>query len=266
MLVDTHCHLDFDDFTVDQSQILTRAKQAGVEQIITIGIDLPSSRGAVDLAKSNRDVYATVGIHPHSAGPLSEKDIERLATLGRESEVVAYGEIGLDFYRNYQPRSIQVSCLREQLEIARKLTLPLVIHNREAHEDLLKILREHRAWEMGGTMHCFSGDWSFARKCLDIGFCLSIAGPVTFAKSETLQDVARRCPLDRLLLETDAPFLAPVPKRGKRNEPAFLIHTAEKIASLRRISVVEVARHTSTNARRLFNLPDSDEESGSSAK
>ena len=259
MLVDTHCHLDFDDFITERSQIITRAKQAGVKQIITIGIDLPSSRGAADLAKANGDVYATVGIHPHNAGHLSEKDIQRLMTLGHKSKVVAYGEIGLDFYRNYQPRSTQLSCLREQLEIARKLRLPLVIHDREAHEDVLKILREHQAWEMGGTMHCFSGDWSFARRCLDLGFCLSIAGPVTFAKSESLQEVARKCPLDRLLLETDAPFLAPVPKRGKRNEPAFLIHTAEKIASLRKITVVEVARQTTSNARKLFSLPDLEE-------
>ncbi len=259
LFVDTHCHLDFDDFATDRDQILRRARQAGVGKIITIGIDLPSSRRAIDLAKDNGDVYATVGIHPHNACQLAEKDIEGLMALARGSEVVAYGEIGLDFYRNYQPRSTQISCLREQLEVARQLCLPLVLHDREAHEDILQILREHKAWEMGGTMHCFSGDWSFARRCLDLGFYLSIAGPVTFAKSNNLLDVARKCPLDRLLLETDAPFLAPVPERGKRNEPAFLIHTAERIASLKKISRADVARHTTSNARQLFSLPDSAE-------
>jgi TatD DNase family protein len=257
LLIDTHCHLDFDDYASDRSQILARAKQAGVEKVITIGIDIPSSRRAIELAEDNGAVYATVGIHPHNARPLSDKDTQELMSLGRQPEVVAYGEIGLDFYRNYQPRSIQISCFREQLEVARQLDLPLVLHDREAHEDVLDILREHKAWEMGGTMHCFSGDWSFARRCLDLGFCLSIAGPVTFAKSITLQDVARNCPLDRLLLETDAPFLAPVPKRGKRNEPAFLIHTAEKIASLKKTDLVEVARQTTLNARALFKLPES---------
>ncbi len=259
MLVDTHCHLDMEAYLTDRGKIITRARQAGVREIITIGIDLPSSRRAIDLAKANGEVHATVGIHPHNACHLSDSDIESLVTIGRKSEVKAYGEIGLDFYRNYHPRSIQISCLREQLDIARQLNLPLVLHNREAHEDILRILQEHHAWEMGGTMHCFSGDWSFARGCLDLGFCISIAGPVTFAKSNTLQDVARRCPLDRLLLETDAPFLSPEPKRGKRNEPAFLIYTAEKIASLKKISLEKVARQTTLNARQLFNLPDSGE-------
>jgi TatD DNase family protein len=255
-LIDTHCHLDFDEFTLDRSQILARAKQVGVREIITIGIDLPSSRRAVELAKANWEVHASVGIHPHNAYQLSANDIQELLSIGGGSEVVAYGEIGLDFYRNYQPKSTQISCLREQLEVARQLNLPLVLHDREAHEDVLEVLREHKSWEMGGTMHCFSGDWSFARSCLDLGFCLSIAGPVTFAKSKTLQDVAQNCPLDRLLLETDAPFLAPVPRRGERNEPAFLIHTAEKIASLKKILLGDVARETTLNARELFRLPD----------
>lgn len=255
-LIDTHCHLDFDDFVTDRIQMLARAEKVGVREIITIGVDLSSSRRAVDLARANVEVHATVGIHPHNACHLSKNSIQELMALGCEPGVIAYGEIGLDFYRNYQPRSTQISCLREQLELARQLGLPLVIHDREAHEDVLEILREHKAWEMGGTMHCFSGDWAFARKCLDLGFCLSIAGPVTFAKSKSLQEVARNCPLDRLLLETDAPFLAPVPRRGKRNEPAYLIHTAEKIASLKKIPLKAVARQTTFNARGLFRLPD----------
>ena len=255
LFIDTHCHLDFDDYASDRSQILERAKQAGVAEVITIGVDLTSSRRAIDLAKANWSVYASVGIHPHNAHPLSDKDTKQLISLGTMPEVVAYGEIGLDFYRNHQSRSRQIACFEEQLGVARQLSLPLVLHDREAHQDVLQLLREGKAWEMGGTMHCFSGDWSFARKCLDLGFCLSIAGPVTFGKSNTLQDVARKCPLDRLLLETDAPFLAPAPKRGKRNEPAFIIHTAEKIASLKGMPLEEVARQTTLNARSLFKLP-----------
>ena len=260
VFVDTHCHLDFEDLAAEREGILARAKQVGVQQIITIGIDLPTSRRAIALAEANGMIYSTIGIHPHNARELSSKDFQELLTLGRKSQVVAYGEIGLDFYRNYKPQPVQISCLHEQLNVARELGLPVVIHDREAHEEVLQILREEKAWELGGTMHCFSGDWSFAKECLDLGFYLSIAGPVTFAKAQILQNVARQCPLDRLLLETDAPFLSPVPKRGKRNEPAFLIHTAEKIASLRNITLEEVARQTTLNARRLFKLPKVDGE------
>ena len=258
VFVDTHCHLDFEDLAAEREGILARAKQVGVQQVITIGIDLPTSRRAIALAEANGMIYATIGIHPHNACELSSKDFQELLTLGRNSQVVAYGEIGLDFYRNYKPQPVQISCLHEQLNVARELGLPVVIHDREAHEEVLQILREEKAWELGGTMHCFSGDWLFAKKCLDLGFHLSIAGPVTFAKADILQNVARQCPLDRLLLETDAPFLAPVPNRGKRNEPALLIHTAEKIASVRNITLEEVARQTTSNARRLFKLPEAD--------
>ena len=256
IFVDTHCHLDFEDLVAEQKDILARAKQVGVLQIITIGIDFASSQQASALAEANGEVYSTVGIHPHNASDLSSADKQELLTLGRKPRVVAYGEIGLDFYRNYQPRSLQTACLNQQLELAKQLRLPVVIHNREAHEEIYKILRQHKVWEMGGAMHCFSGDWSLAQKYLDLGLHLSIAGPVTFANSHLLHDVVRNCPLERLLLETDAPFLAPVPKRGKRNEPAFLIHTAEKIAALNQLSLAAVAKQTTLNARQLFRLPN----------
>jgi TatD DNase family protein len=255
MFVDTHCHLDFDDFAGDREDILARAKLAGVQQIVTVGIDLPSSKRALALAEDNGEIYATVGIHPHSAKVLSPEDIRELLSLGSKSQVVAYGEIGLDFFRDYKAQSVQVTCMEAQLNLARQLGLPVVIHNREAHQKILQILRKNKIWEMGGVMHCFSGDWSLAKKCLDLGLYLSIAGPVTFAKSQILQELAQICPLDRLLLETDAPFLAPVPKRGKRNEPAFLLYTAEKIASLRKLPLEDVAKQTSLNARLLFRLP-----------
>jgi TatD DNase family protein len=257
--VDTHCHLDFDDFAADREDVVARAKAAGVLQMVSIGIDLPSSRRAIALAGDKGEIFATVGIHPHNAKILSPEDIQELLILGRKSQVVAYGEIGLDFFRNYQAQSVQVACLEEQLALAHQLGLPVVIHDREAHQEIFQILQRNKVWKMGGTMHCFSGDWSFAKKCLDLGLYLSIAGPVTFKKSQTLQELAQNCPLDRLLLETDAPYLSPVPNRGKRNEPAFVVHTAEKIASLRKLPVEEVARQTSANARRLFKLPTPDE-------
>jgi TatD DNase family protein len=260
MLIDTHCHLDFEDFAGDRQEVLRRARNAGVQEIITIGIDLATSRRALALAEDNEGVYATVGIHPHDSYRLSPADMEELRAMGRRPQVVGYGEIGLDFYRNYQPRSLQLSCFVEQLGLAKQLGLPVVVHDREAHEDTFQVLKAEKAWEMGVVLHCFSGDWSFARRCLDLGFYLSIAGPVTFSKAPDLQEVARRCPLDQLLLETDAPFLAPVPKRGKRNEPAFLVHTAEKVALLRDLQILELSRRTTANARRLFKLPQTQEE------
>jgi TatD DNase family protein len=257
--VDTHCHLDSDDFDNDRKDILARAKRAGVRQIVAIGIDVPSSKRAIALAEDSGEIYATVGIHPHNAKVLTSEDIQELLSLGGKPQVVAYGEIGLDFFRNHQAQSVQVACMEEQLNLAHQLGLPVVIHNRQAHKEILQILRKNEVWEIGGAMHCFSGDWSFAKKCLDLGLYLSIAGPVTFNKSQILQELAQNCPLERLLIETDSPFLAPVPKRGKRNEPAFIVYTAEKIASLRKLPVAEVARQTSLNARRLFKLPTPDE-------
>jgi TatD DNase family protein len=259
MFIDTHCHLDLDDFASDRKDILARAKHAGVQQMVTIGIDLPSSRRAIALAEEKGEIFATVGIHPHNAKVLSPEDIQELLILAGKSQVVAYGEIGLDFFRNYRAQSLQIACMEEQLNLAHKLGLPVVIHDREAHQEVFQILHQNRVWELGGTMHCFSGDWSFAKKCLDLGLHLSIAGPVTFKRSQTLQELAQNCPLDRLLIETDAPYLAPVPKRGKRNEPAFVVYTAEKIASLRKLPVEEVGKQTSLNARRLFGLPTPDE-------
>jgi TatD DNase family protein len=256
MLVDTHCHLDLEDFAADLNEIVPRARESGVGQIITVGIDLPSSRRAAALASAYEELYAAVGVHPHNACRLSTAEIQELTALCREPGVVGYGEIGLDYYRTYQPHEEQRACLRTQLNLARHLGLPVVIHDREAHEDMFRILKEERVRDIGGVMHCFSGDWSFARRCLDLGLYISIAGPVTFPKARQLQEVVRRCPADRLLLETDAPFLAPVPRRGKRNEPAYLPHTAEKVASIREVPLAHVAAQTTLNARCLFGLPD----------
>ncbi|HVO83595.1 MAG TPA: TatD family hydrolase [Syntrophobacteria bacterium] len=256
MLIDTHCHLDLKDFDGDRPAVLRRALESGVGPFITIGISLPSSRRAVALASQYDELYATVGIHPHGACRLTPRQIEELLTLGREQRVVAYGEIGLDFYRDRQPRPVQRSCFGEQLALARQLGLPVVVHDRDAHEETLEILRAEKTSAGGGVMHCFSGDWRFAQRCLDLNLYIAIAGPVTFHTAANLHDVVRRCPLDRLLLETDAPFLTPVPERGRRNEPAFLRHTAAKVAALRKTALAEISRQTSENARRLFRLPE----------
>jgi len=253
MLIDTHCHLDFEDFAADLGDILVRAKEAGVEQIITIGIEVSSSRQAISLAEANREVYATVGIHPHNACQLSFENIQELIALGGKSKVVAYGEIGLDFYRNYQPRSLQLSCLRDQISLARQLDLPLVVHNRDAHEEILQTLRDERAWEIGGVMHCFSGDAEYAKNLVGFGFYISFAGNITYPNFKKT-DVIDSIPLERILIETDCPFLAPQQKRGQKNEPLNVRFVAEKIAQIKNLPLEEVERITSENACRLFKL------------
>ena len=254
VFVDTHCHLDFEDLAAERKHILARAKQVGVQQIITIGIDLDTSRRAIALAEANGEIYATIGIHPHNARALSSKDIQELLTLGRKSQVVAYGEIGLDFYRNYKPRPVQISCLYEQLNVARELGLPVVIHDRDAHQEVLQILRDQKAWEIGVAMHCFSGDLAMAQEVIEMGFYISIPGPVTFTNDRRLPELVRALPLERLLIETDCPYLTPHPHRGKRNEPAYVRLVAEAIARIREIPLEEVAQITTANARALFGL------------
>ncbi|MBP8645231.1 MAG: TatD family hydrolase [Syntrophobacteraceae bacterium] len=254
MLVDTHAHLDFPEFIHDIPGVLSRAREANVTKVITIGIDLQSSRQAIQLAREYEPIHATVGIHPHEAGQLSRDDLDLMRRLAVEKPVVAIGEIGLDFFRDRRPRSIQLSCMRRQIELAIQLNLPAVFHVRDAHQEFLGVIREYPAIWGNAVLHCFSGSWDIARKCLDLGFYLSIPGTVTFSKAETQQQVARNTPLERLLVETDAPYLAPVPHRGKVNEPAYLPYTARKIAELRGVLFDTIAQETSTNAKRIFNL------------
>jgi TatD DNase family protein len=254
MLIDTHAHLDFPELAHDLPSVLERAARASVLQIITIGIDLPSSEQAVKLAGSHPRIFATVGIHPHGAKHLDEQILSALRDLARQERVVAIGEIGLDYYRDRQPRPVQRECLRQQLELAREENLPVVFHIRDAYEDFLDIVKDYASTLEGGIMHCFSGNWEVAQRCLDMGFYLSIPGTVTFSKAEVQQDVVRRSPFDRLLVETDAPFLAPVPFRGKDNEPSFVLYTAQKIAGLRGCTLDEVAVQTTANARKAFRL------------
>ena len=253
-LIDTHAHLDFPEFSQDVASVLERASEMGVVEVVTIGIDLASSRSAVELAKRYPQIHAAVGIHPHGARHLEEETLAELAALAREKEVVAVGEIGLDYYRDRQPRDVQRLCMRQQLELACRENLPAMFHIREAYDDFLKIVPDYASSLPGAVMHCFSGDWEVARRCLDLGFHLSIPGTVTFPNAAIQQEVVRRAPLDRLLLETDAPFLAPVPFRGKPNEPSFVYYTAKKIAELRGCPLHEVSSRTTSNAHRVFRL------------
>jgi len=257
-LIDSHCHLDMDDYADDLELILERARQNHIRMIISIGIDEKSSRQAIALAGKYPMIKATVGIHPHDVTSIQPDSLDILAGLveTNRDKIVGYGEIGLDYVKNYAPPDLQRHCFRAQLILAKKLGLPVIIHDREAHADTLNILREEAPFKHGGVMHCFSGDLAFARQVLELGFHLSIPGVVTFKNAADLQETARFAPLTSLLLETDGPFLSPVPRRGKRNEPAFLLYTAQMIAELRGISINEVARQTSANAINLFRLPE----------
>ena len=231
-----------------------RAEGLGIDTIITVGIDLPSSRKAINFAALHDSVYATVGIHPHNVEDLDDTTYEELEELCAMPKVVAYGEIGLDYVKQYAPLEQQRQHFARQVDLAKKVKLPLVIHDREAHEDTLDTLRQMGPFPAGGVMHCFSGDWDFARKVLDLGFFISIPGVVTYNKADVLQEVARRVPLDRLLLETDAPFLTPAPWRGKKNLPEYVLYTGEKVAELKGISLAELAQATTANARNIFSL------------
>lgn len=256
-LVDSHCHLDMDAYKDDLDAVLEQAHRNHVRWVISIGIDVKSSRHAISLAKKYPMIKATVGIHPHDVSHIQTETFDILAELAAENNnhVVGYGEIGLDYVKNHTPPELQRRYFRSQLALAKELGLPVIIHDRGAHDDTLRLLQEAAPFEHGGVMHCFSGDMTLARQVVALGFYISIPGVVTFKNATELQEVARLVPLSSLLLETDGPFLAPVPWRGKRNEPAFLLHTAQLIADLREISINEVARQTSVNATALFHLP-----------
>lgn len=254
-LIDTHCHLDMTAYE-NLDEVIDASAEAGVGRIITVGIDVASSHAALAIAGRFQTVFATIGVHPHSAAAVNNETYKELAALAEKNtaKIVGYGEIGLDYVKKYAPRDTQLKEFRDQLALAVELNLPVIIHDREAHEDILHILREHPPHAAGGVLHCFSGDMAMARQVVDLGLYISIPGIVTFPRSETMQQVAREIPLDRILLETDGPFLAPVPFRGKTNKPEYLLYTAEKIAHLRKTTIAEIARQTTANAETLFKL------------
>jgi TatD DNase family protein len=255
MLVDSHAHLEMKDFDRDRDRVIARSLEAGVGRMITVGTTLPDIEKALGIAEKYSSVHVAIGIHPHEVKDIRGGDYEVLRGFAREKKVVAFGEIGLDFYRNHSSREVQLARFRELVRLGKDLALPLVIHDRDAHEETLQILEEegkNGPWR--GVFHCFSGDTAMARKVVRMGFYLSIPGTVTFRKSTMQQEVVRNIPLERILLETDCPYLAPEPYRGKRNEPAFMIPTAEKVAELKALSLEDVSRITSLNAKILFDV------------
>ena len=254
MLIDTHAHLEMREFSDDRDDVIQRAREAGVEYIVTIGTTVESSRDAVMLADKYDFIYAAVGIHPHEVKDILHPAYEILRHFAQHKKVVAYGEVGLDYHYEHSPRTDQKRKFRDMLREARELGLPVIIHDRDAHEDTLQILSEEWSPDLGGVMHCFSGDTEMANKVIEMGLSISVAGPITFPKAESLREVVRQIPIEHLLIETDSPYLAPQAVRGKRNEPAYVRHTAAAIAAIKGLSFDDVARITSFNAMQLFGI------------
>jgi TatD DNase family protein len=254
MLIDSHAHLEMKEFDSDRSDVIERARLAGVDGIVTVGTNLRLSRRALSVARQYENIYASVGIHPHDVAKADEKTLDEIKLLAKDPKVVAYGEIGLDFFRNISPREKQTAMFNRQLDLSLDLKLPVIIHDRDAHEETLRMVKASGVRR--GVFHCFSGDHVMARRCLDLGFYISVPGVVTFEKSTVLHEVVRQVPLDSILLETDCPYLAPVPFRGKRNEPSFIVHTAKKVAVIKGMDWEEVALTASRNTRKLFGIAD----------
>lgn len=255
MLFDTHAHLNDPKLYTDLEGVLARAKQAEVERIATVGYDWPSSLMSLRLAeKYPQLVWAAVGIHPHDAKSWNEELAEKLYDLAQQPGVVAWGEIGLDYYRDLSPRDLQRQVFKRQINLARELKKPLIIHNRDAHSDTLRILSEEKAGSNGGILHCFSASWEIAKQGLSLGFHISFAGPVTYQNAHNLGEIAKKTPLDRLLIETDCPYLSPHPYRGKINEPARVALVAAKIGELRGVSAEEIATASWENAHQVYGL------------
>ncbi|MDF0668399.1 MAG: TatD family hydrolase [Nitrospira sp.] len=254
-MIDTHTHLDDARYNEDREAVITRAQETGVEAFVTIGCDLPTSQAAVALSERYPFVYASVGVHPHEVKHVRDGWYDEFRRLAENKNVVAYGEIGLDYHYNHSSPKEQRDRFREQVQLARELALPVIIHTREAQEDTLAILKEERASEVGGVFHCFSGDSRLAKEALQLGFYLSFSGILTFQNATPLREVAKHTPLDRVLIETDCPYLTPVPYRGKRNEPAYVSQVAKQLAGLHpELSLDDVQRITTVNAKRLFKI------------
>jgi len=255
-LVDTHAHLDADEFDTDRDEVIARAHDAGVSTIITVGTGVESGQRSIELAEMYPGILTAVGIHPHAASTATEADIDSIARLAEHEKVVAIGEIGLDFYRDYSPRDSQLRVLQQQLDLAARLDIPAIIHCRQAHEEMLTILHDwtarHAERPSPGVIHCFMGDGETARQYLEMRFYLSLGGYITYPVNRDAHNVIRSIPADRLMVETDCPFLTPQLHRGQRNEPAYVRHTAEELAIIRDVTLETLAGETTCNARRLF--------------
>ena len=254
-LVDTHCHLDVPQFDDDRAEMLARARQAGVGTMIVPGIAIPDMPRVLAMAEGHADIFVGVGVHPHEASTWTAETLGQLRGWAASPKVVAIGEIGLDYYYDHAPKDVQQQVFRDQIRLAGELGKPVIVHNRDSHGDVLRILQENLDPAAGGVMHCFSGSLELAKACIAIGMYISFAGPLTFKNATSLQAVAAGLPLDRLLVETDSPYLAPVPHRGKRNEPMHVGHVARKLAELHGLDEDAVVQATTQNAKKLFRLP-----------
>lgn len=254
MLFDTHVHLNATQYNEDVEEVIQRAKEAGVEKMLVVGFDEETITKAMELVDKYDFLYAAIGWHPVDAIDFTEKYFTWIEGLTSHPKVVAIGEIGLDYYWDKSPKEIQQDVFRKHIQLAKKVHLPIIIHNRDATQDLLTILKEEQAQEVGGVMHCFSGSVEVAKECIKMNFCLSFAGPITFKNAKKAKEVVKEIPLEYMLIETDCPYLTPHPYRGKRNEPAYVKLVAEEIAHLKEITYEEVATMTTQNAKKIFGI------------
>jgi TatD DNase family protein len=254
MLIDTHAHLNAEQFAEDREEVIQRALEHGVTRIVNVGFNRETIPSSIELAERYDFIYSTVGWHPQDAITMKPDDLDWIESLCAHEKVVAIGEVGLDYYWDTSPKDVQQQVFREQIRLARKIGIPLIIHNRDAHQDLVQILKEEKAADVGGIMHCFSGSWEIARECLAMNFYISFGGPITFKNAKQPKEVLAQVPLERLLVETDAPYLTPHPYRGKRNETAYVKLVAEAAAQIKGLSYTEITEITSNNAQKLLKL------------
>ena len=253
MIWDTHAHLDDPAYTEDFQEVIARMKLSGISRVTNVGCDLPSSERSAQLAQDFDFIYATIGIHPHNAEGVTDETWERLVLMSKQPKVLAWGEIGLDYFHDLSPRPVQKKIFIEQINLANEAGLPIVIHNRDAHQDVLEIIKAHSP-KYGGVFHCYSGSWEMAKILLKLGFYLSFAGPVTFKNARHTIEVATNVPMNRILVETDSPYLTPEPRRGKRNEPTNVREVVQKLADIKNLSFEEVSLQTMCNAETIFNI------------
>lgn len=253
MIWDTHAHLDDPGYAEDFHEIVARMQSSGISRVTNVGYDLPSSERSVKLAQDYDFIYAAIGIHPHNAEGATDETWAKLLVLAKQPGVLAWGEIGLDYYRDLSPRLIQKEVFIQQIKLANEVGLPIVIHNRDAHQDVLEIVKAHPP-KFGGVFHCYSGSWEMAKVLLNLGFYLSFAGPVTYKNARHTVEVAVQAPMDRILVETDSPYLTPEPRRGKRNEPTYVREIVAKLAVIKNLSFEDVASQTMRNAEIIFNI------------
>ncbi|GAF22119.1 MULTISPECIES: TatD family hydrolase [Shouchella] len=254
MLIDTHVHLNADQFEDDVNETILRAREAGVKEMVVVGFDEKTINRAMELIEKDDHIYAAIGWHPVDAVDMTDDHLSWIEELSKHPKVVALGEMGLDYYWDKSPKEVQKDVFRKQIALAKKVKLPIIIHNRDADQDVVDLLEEEQAKEVGGVMHCFGGSVETAERCIKNNFYIGLGGPVTFKNAKRPKEVAKQIPLNRLVVETDAPFLAPHPYRGKRNEPAYVKRVAEDIADIREMSFEELCQKTTENAKKLFGL------------